>query len=392
MGEGTCYTSFDPKAGPKPKLTLLVAGTAALLLIAGILYQVLRAREGGAAVIRRGSQSAETGKAPAGSLNRSTPLAVVNGEVIRYDDVAHVCVKRHGKEILENIINRTIIQQACQEQGIRITEGDVHREVSRIAKRFGLAVDDYYQLLSAERDITPQQYQRDIIWPMLALRKLAGTEVEITQKDLDDAFDRDYGERVKAKIIVFDNERHAREVWSKAHKNPKDFGRLAREYSIDPQSRPLDGKIPPIRQHAGNDALAKAAFELKEGEVSGIIQIGVEQYVILLCEGRTQPIVEKKDFKTVENDLRERLKEEKRQQAIGKLFQRLKKKATITNYLVNSRKEGTRQVSGTRSRTVRNASGTSRAGGDPRSGSTNRSSSTASKPNLFNSRPRPKTR
>ncbi len=56
--------------------------------------------------------------------------------------------------------------------------------------------------------------------------------------------------------------------------------------------------------------LEKAAFKLKEGEISGVVQINMSQYVILLCEGRTEQVVEKMDAE-VEAILRQELEEEK---------------------------------------------------------------------------------
>ena len=56
--------------------------------------------------------------------------------------------------------------------------------------------------------------------------------------------------------------------------------RLAREHSIDPASKPLDGVIPPIPRYGGADELEKAAFKLKEGEISGVIQVGLSQFIM----------------------------------------------------------------------------------------------------------------
>ena len=385
MGEGTDYTSFDSKASSKRKLTIAVAGAAVALLVAGVLFQVLRAQTGGAADIRGNSPGGDAGVATTGSLDGSRPAAVVNDERIARDTVKDACLERYGPEILDNLINRTIIQQDCERQGIRVTPQDVHKEVVRIAKTFGLEVDVWYQMLGAERNITPLQYQRDIIWPMLALKKLVNVQEKLDPEDVRKAFTRDYGKRVKARIILLDNERQALAVWTEADKLctaarensklddlPEEFGRLARKHSVDPNSRAMGGKIPAIRQYAGNDELAKVAFSLKMGEISRIIHVGVSQYVFLLCEGWTDPVVV--DFKEVEEDLKEQLREEKRQQAIASKFKELKDEANIINYLVYSKKEGIPPNSGTgNSGSARTADGRRTSKGVPRSDSTGRS-------------------
>ena len=67
------------------------------------------------------------------------------------------------------------------------------------------------------------------------------------------------------------------------------FGDLAEEYSIEPTSKALRGEVPPIRRYGGQPQLEDVAFELQPGELSGIIQLG-DKFVILKCEGRTEPV------------------------------------------------------------------------------------------------------
>ena len=390
MGDGTDYTSFDTNQRSKQKLTIVVAAAAVALLAAGALFQTIRA-QGVSARTPDDPDIGRAGVAETGTVDRSRPLAIVGDRRIDYDIVADAAIKRHGKEVLESIINRTIIQQACERRGLRVTSQEVHAEVAKIAKTFNMDVDVWYQMLQADRNITKLQYQRDVIWPMLALRKLVDEDLEkITEKNLNEAFKRHYGKRVRARMILFNNERRAREVWPEVEKvcaaadessRSKEFGRLARKYSADPHSRPMDGKIPPIRQCSGDEELTKAAFNLEEGEISGLIQLeGSGQWVVLFCEGYTEPIVD--NINVVKQDLIEQLKEENRQQAIAHKFQELKEETTIINYLTFSKTEGVHQASGTgnsgtgKSGTVRTADGLRSSKSAPRSGSTGRSGPT----------------
>jgi foldase protein PrsA len=274
---------------------------------------------------------------------------------ITYEDLAKECVSRNGTEILDNLINRRIIQQACDQHGISVSNAEVKAEVNRIAKKFNLDEENWLKMLQTERNVTPPQYYNDIIWPMLALRKLAGEKVEISDKELQRAFVRNYGPRVKAKAIVFDNPRRAREVHAKAMANPEDFGRLAREYSIDPNSRSLDGVIPPIPRYAGNDKLEEVVFKLKEGEISPVVQVGATQYMVVLCEGYTEQVVKKLD--EVEDMLREQLTEEKVQQSVAKVFEGLKDDARVENILAGTVQGGEKRTTGRKPGAVRTAEG-----------------------------------
>jgi foldase protein PrsA len=332
----TAHTT-DP-AQPKTKggkIKFFIFGTALILVAGGIGYQVYTA----------GSAGAQTDAGQVGTATMNKNLARVNGEFITYKAVAQESVARVGTEVLDNLINRTLILQECKRRGITVSEQEVKEEVKRIAQKFKMPVTTWYQMLESERGLTPIQYDRDIIWPMLALKKLAGTDVEVTQEDMRRAFIRDYGKMVKARMIMVNNFRRAQEVYEKARKDPESFADLAEKYSIEPNSRALGGTIPHIRHYSGNETLENAAFKLKPGEVSGILEVEHGNYVILKCEGFTEPIVT--DIKQVQDDLYEQVKEEKVQEAVAKVFQKIRSEARVDNYLTRtSTGTGIQQTSG----------------------------------------------
>lgn len=321
MTENTQTQPASPKQSSGGKLKYFVFGTAMILIAGGIGYQVYSARTAGA----------QTGTEQPGTTRMNQNLARVNGQYISFDAVAQESVQRVGVEVLDNLINRTIIQQACQKHGVQVSKGEVTAEISRIAEKFKMPIETWYQMLQTERGLSPEQYQNDIIWPMLALKKLAGDDVQVTQQDMQQAFVRDYGQMVKARMIMLDNFRRAQEAYEKARKNPESFDELAQEYSIEPNSRSLGGTIPHVRRYSGNETLEDAAFKLKPGQVSGILEVDHGRYVILKCEGFTEPVVS--NMEQVKDDLYEQVKEEKIQQAVAEVFQKLKNDARVDNYL-----------------------------------------------------------
>ncbi len=346
MGERTHITTGKSNLAAKKKWTLVITGSAVLLLAAGVMLQVTRPTS---AFPEDGSQAggSAAGKANAGDAGqkRSKNVAKVDREFITYDELAAECISRHGKDILDNLINRKIIQQACDNQGIEISEAEVSREIKKTADKFNLAVDQWLSMLEAERNVTPMQYRRDIVWPMLALRKLAGEDIKITKADVKRAWEKNYGPRVEAKAIILDNQRRAQEAWEKAQANPDDFEELAQKYSVDPSSKALGGKIPPIPRHSGSKELEDVAFKMKKGAISPVVQVGLSQWVILKCEGRTVPTV-KELTHDIEEILIQELKEEKTQEAVAKVFEKLKSEARVTNYVTNVSTGGERRQSG----------------------------------------------
>lgn len=342
MGERN-HNASGAGALTRKKWPLVVAGTAVVLLVAGVAIQVTRPtsafpQEAGAA-----ARGAQAGRANTGEKSPDNKkVAKVGSIFISYDELAAECVERHGEEALENLINRKIIQQACNAKGIEISAAEVDAEIIKIAKKFNLTKEDWLKMLQAERNVTPAHYQRDIIWPTLALKKLVGEEVSVSEEEIKKAFVRNYGQRVKARAILLDNSRRAQEVWDKANRDPDNFDRLVAEHSVDPQSRPLGGVIPPIARFSGSPELEKAAFKLKEGEISPVVQVAPSQYIILKSEGLTEKT--ETTLADVHEILEQEIKEEKVQQSVAKVFTELKDAARVDNYLTGESKGGERRT------------------------------------------------
>jgi foldase protein PrsA len=339
-------------------------GTVAVLVAGGLATQFWKAQPGSAAE--------ETGSA---KVNSAAPkrastakVAKVGDEYVTEDMLARECIARHGKEVLDDLINRLIIQQACEAENKVVTQAEVENEIVEIAKKFNLDPVEWQKMLLAERNITPEQYRLSVIWPMLALRKLAETDAkdEISDDELTVEFERQYGERVKCRMILSDNLRRAQDVWNQAKKNPDNFERLAQDHSIDPNSKSLGGAIPPIPMHSGNEAVEKAVFKLEEGEISGVVEFPTPagtRYAILKCEGRTEPVV--KHIDDVREELYQELVERKTQENIAKVFEKIKAETRVDNYLTRSTsgpdtssvKPAAKSPSGARSTGIKQTSG-----------------------------------
>ena len=258
-------------------------------------------------------------------------MAVVNGEQITRQDLARECLKRYGEEVLESIVSKHLIWQACQQQNIVITEQDVEDEITRMAAKWGLSAERYLQMLYEERDLTPEQYRREIVWQTLALRRLVREQIEVTPEELRRAFEAEYGPRVQARMISHSSRQKAEEIRAQAAARPDDFGTLAKDFSEDQHSASARGVIPPIRKHLGDANLERIAFGLREGEVSPVISVG-NQYIILLCEKHIPETVISSEFRqTIDERTRDQVRERKMFEAAPKLFQSLQAQAKIVN-------------------------------------------------------------
>lgn len=258
----------------------------------------------------------------------SQVVATVNIQRILRDDLARQCRRFHGTEVLESMVNRYLITEECRRQNITVTKAEVGAEIERMAKRFNIPVDQYLKMLKQERNVTPEQYGKDIIWPTLALRKIAGERLKIGRDELVKEFEIQYGEAVRARLIAVSSLEKAKKLQAQAAAKPEDFGNLAKDYSEDAPSASSKGMINPIRKHGSYKQIEDAVFNMADGEVSPVIQAG-GQYVILKREGLLP--ARQVAFEQVAPRLEEGLRDRKMRSVAQEVFQEMQKDAKVVN-------------------------------------------------------------
>ena len=243
---------------------------------------------------------------------------------------------RYGVQVLDSMVNRYLILQACKQKGIEVTQTEVNEEIQRMASKWKLTTESYLELLQKRRDISPDQYSREVIWPMLALRRLVADKVQPTQEEFNRAYLARFGEAIKCRMIMVEQHAKATSLLQQAKANPAGFDRLAKQHSEDETSASVGGLIPPIRRYTGDSRLEDAAFALKNGEVSDLLQLG-DQWVILQAVRRipasTPP---PQTLPNIKEQIVDQIRDEKMRGASGKLFQELQTKSKVVMILGNA--------------------------------------------------------
>ena len=269
-------------------------------------------------------------------------VATINGQPIPYQELAEECLLRYGEEVLDVEISHLLLQQELAKTNIAITDQDINAEIAHAAKLAGVVdaqgqpdFNKWFQIATQEQGVSKDQYLRDSVWPSAALKKLTGSAIQVTEVDLKKGYEANYSERVRCRAIVLGNMRRAQEVWAKARQNQSMdfFGDLAAEYSIEPTSKSLRGEVPPIRRNGGQQQLEDVAFALGPNELSGIVQLG-DKFVILKCEGRTDPV--DITFQEVRQILHQDIYEKKLRMAMGEKFEEIRTKSRIDNFLAGT--------------------------------------------------------
>lgn len=275
-------------------------------------------------------QAPPSTSAPAGDT-----VAIVNGVTITRGELAEELILRKGRQQLELLINRRIIEQACQKAGIAVTEREVEDELRVLINnaRCTTAAEFERRIVRPTMLMTLLEYKEDVIRQGLLTRKLAGSRIQITDQDLRQAFEALHGEKVICRMIVENNARNAQELHARIGGDRVRFLQVARQQA-DPRLAAAAGQIEPIARSMTLDIIERRAFELRDGEVSEVLQAPEGGFVILLRE-RSLPARTDVRFEDEQENLRRYVVEMKAKQEVPKLIKELRQQAQVQDYLNN---------------------------------------------------------
>lgn len=323
-------------------------------------------RAAGADSAAAAKQGGET-EAPVGSFvripaNPNDAVAIVNGEPITREQLASECILRHGKEVLDNLINQRLVDQAVRARKLQVTPAEIDQEIDRQAATIGKTDRKTWLLaLSKNRGISPQQYAQDVIYRLLALRKLASPRVQVTDQDMQDAFEAYFGERLKCRMIMVGQQRHAVEIWEELRKNPGGFAKLASDdpRSIDQATRAAGGLMAePLSRHAHPRVVSDSIFRQlvdgdpqdkdpshkpKDGDFTGPIQVTESTWVIVKRESLEPARPHDKNNIELQQQIKGLIFEAKIQQEMNTVMDELYSAAAIDNKLVGREKKANEQ-------------------------------------------------
>ena len=212
--------------------SLLPADSVRLEEIAPKLEEVLREKKMHAVAnnvfdeLKRQSSVVVAMDDPAKRRQMPGVAAVVNGTQITVRQLAEECIARRGPAVLEDAVGRKLIAQACQKHNVAVTEAELDAEVARVAALMVRPLPDgspnvatFLKAVVEKQGMTVDVYRRDAVWPTVALRKLTRAKVQVTEEDVRNGFEANYGPRAKCRVIVLGQLRRAQQVWEMARKH-----------------------------------------------------------------------------------------------------------------------------------------------------------------------------
>ena len=258
-------------------------------------------------------------------------VAVINGQKLTRNKLGKECLTRFGEQVLENMVYKQLILNACQENKIVITEGDIENELARMAQRFRITKEQYVQTMTKRLNTDVGKYYRDVVWPALALRRLAAPRIKVDPADIKKRMDAKFGPRVQVQMIVLEDQAKAQQILAAAKDPKNDFGKLAKDHSVDPATASIRGRMRPISLNAFEPEVENAVFKLQPGEVSDVVAIK-NQFLIFKCERLYAAAQLTNEQAAMQEKLVEReLFDEKLTSESGSIMEELQKRYEVVN-------------------------------------------------------------
>ncbi len=291
--------------------------------------------------------------------------AVVNGDVITFSQVRDVVEDRvksvrsqypkGGKEYfdkvtqirleaLNDLIDRQLILQEFEKNKFVIPDYIVDEQVQGIIRQdFGGDRSAFLRTLEAQ-GYTLEKFrknEKEKIIVQAMRQKNVPDNLIIPPRKIEEYYEKNRAEfttqeslhlrmlvlKKESGNVAESSEKMAEEIREKIA-GGADFGKMAEMYSED-ASQGAQGDWGWIDRHTLNEALTKAAFALKPGQVSKPLVIEGNIY-LLYCQEKKNAIV--KPLKEVRDDIEKKLLQEERQVQMQKWIATLRKKAFIKIY------------------------------------------------------------
>lgn len=277
-------------------------------------------------------------------------LAVVNGQDITDQDVLREMWDRRGRETLEWLIGRRILERELSRLGLSVADDEVNERMRRHLEGLRKAFPNLQRpedLTRAASGMLVDEYRDRSVWSELALRKIMRAVVKPTEEQLRGYYAERQAEFIKPERVRVSQvfiapqsdpdglEGPGRDDWTLAERQileahgrlrmGEDFAAVARAYGAGGQTARWVQRGELLRE------LEEAAFSIRPGSITKPLKSGLGYHVIRVEEKqeRSQP-----RFEEVREVVREQYEEKLFVLMAGEFMTRLREKARKDGNLV----------------------------------------------------------
>ncbi|RLB87940.1 MAG: peptidylprolyl isomerase [Deltaproteobacteria bacterium] len=254
------------------------------------------------------------------------------------------------KNVLEQLIERELLYQESQKKGIKVDQGAINEQWRTLKNRFPSEEDfsNTLKKMNLSEKAVKSQFKRN-----MAVQEFIGKEfaekITVSDKEIKAYYDSNPAvfkqpEQVRASHILISVDpkggpsrkaealKKITNIRQKLQKG-EDFSALARKFSQCPSSA-QGGDLGYFTRGQMVKPFEEAAFALKSGEVSNIVETRFGYHLIKATDKKPESII---SYKDVKDRLGQYLKEKKVQKEASLYVQKVKEKAKIERFLAEEK-------------------------------------------------------
>ncbi len=281
-------------------------------------------------------------------------LSSLNDEMSRYERQLALAGQAMDEEqqaemrfkVLDGLINRELLKQEVEKQGIRIDSQEVSEQMSTLRERFP-SEEEFRMALSQmnlDEETLRQQFSQD-----LAVQKLIDTQVAskvvVTPEEVKGFYDSnpqlfEAPEMIRASHILVrvepeatsEEKARARERIEEIERKVKeggDFAELAKEYSDCPSAE-RGGDLDFFQRGQMVAPFENAAFSLEPGQVSKIVETQFGYHLIKVTDKAEAGVT---PYENIAGQISQHLRQQKVNHELNDYLAQLKSRADVKTYL-----------------------------------------------------------
>jgi peptidyl-prolyl cis-trans isomerase C len=247
------------------------------------------------------------------------------------------------RQLLDQLVALRLLSQEATALKINVPDGDVDSKVAQIKSQF--PNEQAFTAALAQRQMTPDKLRSEIRQQLDAVKLVdteIGPKVTITDAEINDFYTKNPDKFQEPEAVhvahilirVPENADAAAKAKAKAEatsvlaelKKGGDFAALAKQHSQDPGSAANGGDLGFVPRGQTVPAFEQAAFALKPGQLSGVVESPFGFHIIKMIahrDGRKVPLEE------VKTQLQQFLRQQQMQEKTAAYVDQLKSKAKI---------------------------------------------------------------
>lgn len=200
---------------------------------------------------------------------------------------------RYGEEVLRELVTVKVLEDKYE-----VTDEMIDEEIELAKEQFG----ENFDMVLQQSGFESEEDYADVLYLSLLQEQALAEDIEITDEEIEQRYDRSKTE-IDAQHILVADEETANEVKEKLD-DGEDFGELAAEYSTDGSAQD-EGKLGYFTAGSMVPEFEDAAYNMEVGEISDPVESQYGFHIIKVNDIRDVEDVE--ELEDVKEDIRREL-------------------------------------------------------------------------------------